>query len=67
MLGVVMLIALVLAVLVFKLSSDMDWHWGVGIFLAAIPLAASYFLGIFGVIGSAMFVGAMFKAASAQP
>ena len=35
---VFLLIPIALGVLAFRLSSNMDWHWVVGVLLALIPL-----------------------------
>lgn len=61
-----MFIAIVFAVLVFRLAAGMSWHWAFAAFLAAVPLGATFFMGAFGLIGSAMFVAAMYKASAAM-
>jgi hypothetical protein len=55
------LIAIVLAILVFGLAKRSDWHWGVALGLAAIPIAFTVFLGIYGVIIAAIFTASMYK------
>ncbi len=59
--GFILLLALALSVLTFRLAVSMCWHWSVGLLLAAIPLVAVYFLGIFGLVPSAAFVSALYK------
>jgi hypothetical protein len=54
-------IALGLAVMVFRLSIRFGWHWSMCLILAAVPLAATFFFGIIGLLGSAVFVGGMYK------
>jgi hypothetical protein len=59
-----LLIPLGLGVLAFRVSSGMGWHWVVGILLALIPLGATLLFGIVGLLGSALFVGALYKASA---
>lgn len=66
MFALCMVIGLVFSVVVYNLAVGMDWHWGFAVFLALVPIGAAVFMGIFGVIGSALFVGAMFKASAAS-
>ena len=54
-------IALVLSVMVFWLSWNLCWHWGVGIVLAAIPLLFTFFLGVWGLLISGLFTAALYK------
>jgi hypothetical protein len=62
---VVLLFAVGLAVLVFRLSvGGFGWHWAVGLLLAAIPVAATFFFGLIGLLGAALFVGALYKASA---
>jgi hypothetical protein len=61
---VYLLIPLALGVMVFRLSSSMGWHWFVGLLLALIPLGATLLMGIIGLLGSALFVGALYKASA---
>ena len=62
--GFLLIIALVLGALAFRLSSTMGWHWALGLFLALLPFAASLLLGIIGLLGSAVFVGALYRASA---
>ncbi len=57
-----LLVAVVLAIAVFRLSMGMGWHWGVAVGLALLPLVATFFLGLIGVLISAAFVAALYKA-----
>ena len=59
---VLLLIALVLGAGVFRLSTSMGWHWGLAVVLALIPPVATFFLGVLGLLGSALFVGGLYKA-----
>ncbi|HSQ55755.1 MAG TPA: hypothetical protein VLM40_08410 [Gemmata sp.] len=61
---VLLSVALLLGFFAYHLSYHMEWHWGVGGFLALVPLAATFFLGIFGLLGSAVFVGSLYRASS---
>jgi hypothetical protein len=63
----VAIIALVLsvglAIMVFRLAiGGFGWHWAVGVLLASVPVVATFFFGIVGLLGSALFVGALYKA-----
>jgi hypothetical protein len=65
LIGLVLLgVALVLAVLVFRLCLTLGWHWSAGLLLGTIPLAATFFFGIIGLLGSALAVGGLYKAAA---
>jgi hypothetical protein len=59
---VFLLVAGVLSVMAFRVSVGMGWHWGAALILGAIPMAAVLFLGIFGLLASAVFVGGLYKA-----
>lgn len=60
--SLIWVIALVLGVIVYQSAAGMDWHWSVSIPLALLPLATTYFFGYHGLFGSAIFVGAFYKA-----
>ena len=60
---VLLLPALALGVMVFRLAIGNEWHWSLGLFLALIPLAFALALGIIGLLAAAVFVGAAYKAA----
>ncbi len=60
---VLMLVAAVMAAGVLRLCRGMEWPWGLAVLLALVPLAATFFFGIFGLIGAAAFVGSLYKAA----
>jgi hypothetical protein len=62
--GVILFVALVLSVLAFRVTAGMGWHWSAAVFFALVPLAATYFLGIIGLLGSAVFVGGLYKASA---
>lgn len=57
-------ISLALSGITFWLAQSCNWHWGTGLFLAAMPPLLAFLLGIYGLLGGAMFVGALFKAAA---
>jgi hypothetical protein len=52
---------------VYRLSIGMDWPRWLAVILAAVPVVAVFLTGIFGFLFAALFVGAMYKAASAMP
>ena len=54
-------IPLVLGILAFRVTSGMGWHWTPCLLLALIPLGATLLFGIIGLLGSALFVGALTK------
>jgi hypothetical protein len=60
----ILLVALALSVLAFRLSTGMGWHWGSAAFLGLVPLAATYFFGLIGLLGAAAFVGSLYKASA---
>jgi hypothetical protein len=62
--GLFLILPLSLGVLAFRVSAGMGWHWVVGLLLALIPLGATLLLGIIGLLGSALFVGALYKASA---
>jgi hypothetical protein len=51
-----------LGILTFRLSLSMGWHWGLAIVLGLIPVVATFFFGLIGLLGAALFVGALYKA-----
>ena len=55
-------IALVLGFMLYRLAVGNDWHWAFGAFLALMPLGFTLFLGIYGLLISAVFVGGVYKA-----
>ena len=57
-------VPLVLGVLAFRVTVGMGWHWTAAVFFALVPLAATYFVGLIGLLGSAAFVGALYKASA---
>jgi hypothetical protein len=57
-------ISLVLSAMAFWLSQSCNWHWSLGLFLAAIPPLLAFALGIYGLLGGALFLGSLFKAAA---
>jgi hypothetical protein len=62
--GVILLVAVVLGVMAFRVSSGMGWHWVVCVLFALIPLGATLALGVIGLLASAVFVGGLFKASA---
>jgi hypothetical protein len=59
-----LLVAVVLSTMAFRVSMGMGWHWGAALFLALIPLVATYFVGLIGLLASAVFVGGLYKASA---
>jgi hypothetical protein len=56
-------VAVGLAALTFRLAvGEFGWHWAVGLLLAVIPVAATFFFGIIGLLGAALFVEVLYKA-----
>ncbi len=62
--GLFLLIVLILSVLVFRVTTGMGWNWGLALCLALIPIGATLLFGIIGLLGSALFVGALYKASA---
>jgi len=62
--GVLLFVVVVLGVLAFRVTAGMGWHWSAAVFFALVPPAATYFLGIIGLLASAAFVGALYKASA---
>jgi hypothetical protein len=62
--GVILFVALALSVLAFRVTAGMGWHWSAAVFFALVPSAATYFLGMIGLLASAAFVGALYKASA---
>ena len=58
-----LVIALVLGVLSLRLALSNSWGWGVGIGLALVPLAATFFFGIMGLMLAFLIVGSLYKMA----
>ena len=64
--GIILLLpAAILGFLTFQLAVGMNWHIAVALILALVPIAATFFMGVFGFVGGAMFVGMMYRASSA--
>jgi hypothetical protein len=64
MLTVFLLVAAVLSAMALRVSLGMGWHWVAALLMAAIPLAATYFVGLIGLLASAVFVGGLYKASA---
>ena len=58
------LIPVVLGVLAFRVAAGMGWHWLTAVIFGLVPLAATFFLGVIGLLGSAVFVGGLYKASA---
>jgi hypothetical protein len=52
----------VLGFLAFRVCRSMEWHWSIAVVAGLIPLAGSLFCGLYGLMGSALFVGGLYKA-----
>jgi hypothetical protein len=59
-----LLVAIVLSLMAFRVSMGMGWHLVTAVFLALIPLVATYFVGLIGLLASAVFVGGLYKASA---
>ena len=59
-----LLVALVLGVLAFRAAMTIGLGWGVALFFGVIPIAATFFLGIIGLLASAVMVGGLYKASA---
>ncbi len=58
-------VAVGLAMLTFRLAvGGFGWHWAVGLLLAVVPVAVTFFFGLIGLLGAALFVGALYKASA---
>lgn len=55
-------VAVVIGIIVFRLGLGADWHWAYCVLAALVPIAFTFFLGIIGLIISAVFAGAVYKA-----
>ena len=64
---VVLLIGVALAVVTYLIGSQAGWSWWAARLVALIPLAFCFFLGVVGVLVSALFVPAVWKMADAMP
>jgi hypothetical protein len=59
-----LLVAIVLSLMAFRVSMGMGWHLVTAVFLALIPLVATYFVGLIGLLASAVYVGGLYKASA---
>lgn len=57
-------ISLILCVLMYFAVARWDFPWFVRLILAAIPLVLAYIFGLFGLVGSGILVGAVYKTGS---
>jgi hypothetical protein len=62
--GLFLLVPIVLGVLAFRVSSGIGWHWVVCLLFALIPLGTTLIFGVIGLLGSAVFVGGLYKASA---
>jgi hypothetical protein len=61
---VLLLVAAALGVAVFRLGVGLDWPWWLAGLLALAPPAMTLLLGLYGLLGSALAVGAMYQASA---
>jgi hypothetical protein len=61
---ILVLVSLVLSGIALRLAVSSEWGWGVGVFLALIPPGLTFLLGLYGLLGGALFLGALFKASA---
>lgn len=59
-----LLVAAFLSLMAFRVSVGMGWHLVTAVFLALIPLIATYFVGLIGLLASAVFVGGLYKSSA---
>lgn len=65
MIGLVLLaFAVAIGVAVWWLGREAGWHWGVSVGAGLVPVGFTFFLGIFGVLISIAFLGAIWRAAA---
>jgi hypothetical protein len=57
--ALIWVIALALGFVVYQSAAGMDWHWSVSIPLALLPLATTFFFGVYGLFGAAIFTGVL--------
>ncbi len=50
-----------LGFVLFRISMGSQWHWALGLALAAVPVVLALLFGFLGIIVSALFVGSMYK------
>lgn len=62
--GLFLLVPIVLGILAFRVSAELGWHWFVCLLFALIPLGATLLFGVIGLLGSAVFVGGLYKASA---
>jgi hypothetical protein len=53
-----------LGVLVLRLGRGNDWPWVTCLLLALVPLAATFFFAVYGLLLAALFVGGLYKASA---
>jgi hypothetical protein len=59
-----LLVAVVLGLMAYRVSLGMGMHLVTALFLALIPLVATYVVGLIGLLASAVFVGGLYKASA---
>lgn len=59
-----LLVAVVLSLMTFRVSVGMGMHLVTALFLAAIPLVATFLVGLIGLLASAVFVGGLYRASA---
>lgn len=59
---VVLVIAGVISLIVFRLGVAADWHWGAALVAACVPIAFAYFGSGLGLLLSIAFAAAIYKA-----
>lgn len=57
-------ISLIAGLFFFFALRDTDFHWSARLFFAAVPVIATFFLGILGFVGSIVLMSAVCKAAT---
>lgn len=59
-----LLVAAVLGIMAFRAAMTIGLGWGVALMFGVIPIAATFLLGVIGLLGSAVMVGGLYKASA---
>ena len=55
-------VGIILGAMTFRLGRNADWHWAAALVVALVPIGFTFFMGILGLLISAVFVGSLYKA-----
>ncbi len=59
-----LVVAVVLGIMAFRAAMTIGLGWGVALLFGIIPIAATFVLGVIGLLGSAVMVGGLYKASA---